>query len=300
MSRISDLLATGINPQEKLNHLIYLPRLIQSGSGAKHGYQKLLRKTRSLKQNLDGHFRHPGGFVEFGCGTHDPMALAVLHYLNGYGRCHAIDLMKPRNETYSALSMYDIVTNIRCFPERYCFNGTSEAEILKRADRLNLAAFEAGDFWGGFEGVRDEVCFESADILESTIDEESISLVASFAVLEHVDNLDAICDRLRRVMRPGGMAFHFVDLADHRSYRKVPQFNSFTFLTEKHAPSGMNRLRANEIVEAHRRHEFEILRDNRQTETMPEETRQRLLPRFRRMRMEDVSAIKQTLVVRRT
>ena len=88
-------------------------------------------------------------------------------------------------------------------------------------------------------------------------------------------------------------------LVDHRVYRRDPQFNSFTFLTEKDAPKGMNRLRASEISESHERHGFEILRDKRQSQKIPEETKQQLLPRYRRMRLEDVSVIKQHLVVRR-
>ena len=50
LSHINELLALGINPKEKLNHLIFLSRLIQSGSETKHGYQKLLRKAHGLRR----------------------------------------------------------------------------------------------------------------------------------------------------------------------------------------------------------------------------------------------------------
>ena len=299
LSHINELLASGVNPKEKINHLIYLSRLIQSGSGMKHGYQKLLRKERGLRQNLEGYDSPPGGFVEFGCGAHDPIALSVLYYLNGWKPCHAIDLLKPRNEIYSALSMYDIISNIRCFPQRYCFDGTNVTDLVDKISHFDLAAFEAGDFFGGFERIQSDINYEPIDILESSIKENSISRVASFAVLEHVDDIDSICEKLHQVVRPGGIVSHFVDLVDHRVYRRDPQFNSFTFLTEEDAPKGMNRLRASEISESHERHGFEILRDKRQSQIIPEETKQQLLPRYHRMRLEDVSVIKQHLVVRR-
>ena len=299
LSHINDLLASGVNPKEKINHLIYLSRLIQSGSGTKHGHQKLLRKARGVRQNFESYDSPPGGFVEFGCGAHDPIALSLLHYLNGWKPCHAIDLLKPRNDTYSAMSMYDIIANIRCFPQRYCFDGTNVTDLVHKISHFDLAAFEAGDFWGGFEGVQNDINYEPGDILESSIEDDSISRVVSFAVLEHVDDIDSICDKLHRVLLPGGIVSHFVDLVDHRVYRRDPQFNSFTFLTEEDAPKGMNRLRASEISESHERHGFEILRDKRQSQKIPEETKQQLLPRYRRMRLEDVSVIKQHLVVRR-
>ena len=300
LSHLDKLLVSGINPKEKINNLLYLSRIIQSGAGTKHGYQKLIRKARGLRQSVEGFGSPPGGFVEFGCGAHDPIALSMLHYLNGFTPCHAIDLLKPRNETYSAFSMYDIISNIRCFPERYCFPGTSAEDIDSRVRQFDLEAFESGDFWGGFERTRRHLNYEPIDILESNIEEHSISRFSSFAVLEHVDDLDSICRKLYEIVCPGGIVYHFVDLADHRVYRRDSEFNSFTFLTEENSPKGMNRLRANEVKETHERHGFRVLRDTRRSEPIPEETLKQLLPKFRRMRVEDVSVVKQTLVLRRS
>ena len=268
-------------------------------SRTRHGYQKLLRKLRGLKRHIEAYDLPSGGFVEFGCGAYDPIALAVLHYVNGFKPCYAIDLKKPKNETYSAYLMYEIITNILCFPQRYCFDGTNVNDLVKNIRLFNFDAFETGDFWGGFEAMTEDVIYETGDILQSSIEASSISRLASFAVLEHVDNIDSVCAKIGQIVRSGGICFHFVDLVDHRTYGRSPEYDSYTFLTEKDAPRGMNRLRANEIVEAHERHGFEVLRDERQSGLIPEETKQRLLPKFQRMRLEDVSVIKLNLVVRR-
>ena len=300
LNHVAELTGSGIHVKEKINHLLYLPRLLHTGIKMKHGYHKLLAKTRRVQKMIQGYELPPGGFVEFGCGVHDPIALATLHHLNGFSPCHAIDLKKPRNEIYSALSMYDILSNIRCFPDRYCFLDRNLASFLDRLTRLDFSAFESGDFWGGLKGIKFDVNYELCDIAESTIEDGSIALLVSFAVLEHVDELDSVCRKLSRVVKRGGMCFHFIDLMDHRSYGGNKKFNAFSFLTEDTCPRGVNRLRAFEITQVHERHGFEILKDRRRSEPIPEEIKRCLLPRYRRMRIEDVSVTKQVLLVRKT
>jgi SAM-dependent methyltransferase len=295
-----ELLKSNLNPKEKLNHLLFLPRLIQAGSGTKHGYQKLLRKAGGVENFLTGLELPPGGaFVELGCGAHDPLALSTYYFLNGFEPCYGVDLLEPRNELYSALSMYDILTNVRSFPRRYCRTGTETQALSARLLDLNIAAFERGEFKAGFGKAQDRIAFLIKDIVEAGIEEGSVSLLVSFAVLEHVSDIHGVCKALFGLLKPGGVIFHFVDLADHRAYRGDPSFGPLSFLTEPDAPKNMNRLRASEITEAHRQVGFEILKDVRGTVDMPKEIEARLLPRFRAMELDDVRAIKQQLLVRR-
>ena len=265
----------------------------------RHGYEELSRKTRVLKRNVDSHGLPAGGFVELRCGGHNPVALAALHYLNGFSPCHAIDSGRPTNETLSALLMYEILANILCFPDRYCLGDTKVADLLDRMRTLDLQAFEAGDFSGGLKGVADHICYEPVDIRHSKIEDDSISRLVSFAVLDDVDDLDSMCEKIHRILRTGGICFHFIDFTDHRIYRGDGKLDALTYLTKKDVPKGVNRLLAHEIVEAHERHGFEILTDRRRSVVMSEEARKRLLPRFQRMREEDVSVVRQHLVVRR-
>jgi SAM-dependent methyltransferase len=295
-----ELLESNLNPKEKLNHFLFLPRLIQAGSGTKHGYQKLLRKAQGVENFLTGLELPPGGaFVELGCGAHDPLALSTYYFLNGFEPCYGVDLLEPRNELYSALSMYDILSNVRSFPRRYCRTGTDPHELLGRLQELNLAAFERGKFDEGFGKARDKVVFKPVDVVKAGIGKGSVSLLVSFAVLEHVSDIKGVCESLFDLLKPGGVAFHFVDLADHRAYRGDPNFGPLSFLIEPDAPKNMNRLRAPEITEMHQRTGFEILKDVRGMVDMPKEIEAKLLPRFRSMALDDVRAIKQQLLVRR-
>ena len=292
-----ELAKASINLKERFNHFLFLPRLVQAGGHVKHGYRKLLSKVRSITTNIgDIPLPPESGFVELGCGAHDPISLSTYFYVNGFSPTYAIDLLTPRNEVYSALSMYDVLANIKMFPGRYARPGVRPKEILDRLRAFDAKAFEDGDFWGGIAGLSGQLNFESVDIVESSIKPESIGLLASFAVLEHVSDIDQVCAHLMKIMRPGGVIFHFVDLADHRSYRAGSEFGPLSFLYEEEAPENMNRLRAPEITEAHRRAGFEIINDVR--ETSPLEAG-RLVPRFQAMPAEDVAAIKQRVVVRK-
>lgn len=294
------LVKSGVNLKEKLNHVLYLPRFVQAGASAKHGYQKTLRKARGVENAIAGYeLPLSGGFVELGCGAHDPSALSLYFFLNGFEPCYAIDLLPLRNAAYSAVSMYDLIANVRSFPRRYVRNGTDVKHLVARLRFFDHAAFEVGDYWGGLEKARGAIRLENKDLLKVDIAPASIALTASFAVLEHVEDIDAICKRLFEITMPGGLVYHFVDLADHRVYRGDASFHALTFLTEKEAPRNLNRLRAPEVTAAHERTGFEILKDQRTAIDLPQAIREQLQPRFRDMPVEDLSTIKQHLLLRR-
>jgi SAM-dependent methyltransferase len=297
---VSKLLESKLNPKEKLNHLLFLTRAIQAGAVMKHGYEKLLRKAEGLERVLKGvDVPRGGSFIELGCGAHDPLALATYYYLNGFEPVYGVDLLSPRSERYSAMSMYDICVNIRSFPRKYCRDGVEPRTILERLQHLAVLHFERGDFARGFGRAKDNIVLLNKDICQAGIAEGTCSLLASYAVLEHVSDIDAVCRAFFNIMKPGGIIFHFVDLADHRMYQSDGNFGPFSFLAEETAPPNMNRLRAPEMTEAHRKVGFEVLSDQRTTAEMPEEIRANLQPRFERFTIEEASAFKQLLLLRK-
>ncbi|HMN70393.1 MAG TPA: methyltransferase domain-containing protein [Rhodoblastus sp.] len=289
-----------MNGKEKLNHLIYLPRIIQGGGGTKHGYQKLRIKAAGVERAIKGLALPKGGaFIELGCGAHDPLALPTYFYLNGFEPCYGIDLLPPRTEYYSAMSMYDICLNVRTFPRSYCRPGVEPKDILARLKDFHLTKFEQGNLAAGFGAAKDKVKFLQEDICEADIKRESCSLIVSFAVLEHVTDITRVAQTLYDLLLPGGVVYHFVDLADHRSYRGDGAFGPLSFLADEVAPPNMNRLRAPQITEAHVAAGFEVLRDSRETAEMPDEILKNLQPRFKAFSLEDVSVIKQSLILRK-
>jgi SAM-dependent methyltransferase len=300
VDQLESLGKSKLNRKEKLNHLLYMSRLIQRGGHTKHGYNKLLIKARIIERHIARlKPRRDGGFLDLGCGAHDPIALASYYYLNGSDMAYAVDLKPPRNEQYSALSMYDILANIKMFPERYCRAGVDAATLLGRLNRFPVDTFENGDFWGGLEPLADHIRYRTCDIAEAGIEPGSLSLLCSFAVLEHVSDLDGVCRDLYRFLAPGGLAFHFVDLADHRSYRGDGKFHSLSFLTTDAPMPNLNRIRAHDQLRAQREAGFEVISEERGFAPLTDEIRSQLLPRFAAMKDPDVSAIKLSMVLRK-
>ena len=124
-------------------------------------------------------------------------------------------------------------------------------------------------------------------------------MLTSFALLEHVTDLAGIFARCLELLAPGGISYHFIDLADHRSYRGDDSYTAFSFLTETAAPANMNRLRAPQFAAAALAAGFEVLVDRRIVAEMSADDRENLVAPFSTMPLEDVATTKQHLVLRK-
>lgn len=290
---------SNINSKEKLNNLLFLARVIQHGGGSKHGHVKLRNKLKTLNNCVGNEPVPAGGFLELGCGAHDPLAMAMFFYLNGLTPVYGVDLLPPRTPQFSALSMYEILAHVKMFPGRYVWGGKRPIDIINNLRTIDIAAFERGDFNAGIESVEGKVNLLAEDLLTCSIAPGSIALLTSFAVFEHVTEIDAVFRRCFELMVPGGIAYHFIDLADHRSYRGDGQFGPLSFLTEEHAPANMNRQRAPQFVAAAARAGFEIVKDQRGAGDLTATLQARLVPPFDTMVPADVAVIKQHLLLRK-
>lgn len=293
------LAAARFNIKEKLSNLLFLTRIVQDGGGAKYGHAKLRSKIRSVTGFLRPFDLPEGGFVELGCGAHDPIAMSTFFYLNGFVPACGVDLLPPRVEQYSAMSMYDILANMKMFPDRYVWRGGDPRELAERIDTIDVARFEGGDFWGGLHSMDGNVRLIDEDLLVCDLEPGSIALLTSFAVLEHVTDLAGIFARCLELLAPGGISYHFIDLADHRSYRGDDSYTAFSFLTETAAPANMNRLRAPQFAAAALAAGFEVLVDRRIVAEISADDRENLVAPFSTMPLEDVATTKQHLVLRK-
>ena len=300
---ISDLpriLASNINRKEKLNHLLFMPRMIQRTGDVKHGTMKLLRKAESVVNAVKlENLRSRKLFVDFGAGAHDPIALCTYFYLNGFDRVVANDMLPPRNEVYSALAMRDIITDMYINPTRFLLPGSDEATFFKRLSEFDIDAFADGRFFDGFAGTDGRIRYVIDDIVKAELPEKSASLFVSFAVFEHVMDMAAVCKFIRDHTEPGGYGFHFIDLADHRAYRHDGAYNQFSFLTEEVGPSNINRLRASEQIAFFKNAGFDILHQSGSRVAVPEDTRGQFIVPWADMSEADQETINLTLLVRR-
>ncbi len=105
--------------------------------------------------------------------------------------------------------------------------------------------------------------FENTDL-----EEESIDLLFSFSVLEHVRDPLKCIQETRRLLRPGGLTAHGIDLRDHRNFKKPLEFlrwspDAWERIMEKYceedAGNYLNRWRANEFKAAFEQEGFSVL-----------------------------------------
>ena len=102
-------------------------------------------------------------------------------------------------------------------------------------------------------------------------------------------------------MSPGGVAYHLIDLVDHRSYVSL-DYHQWSFLAEDEQWSDgvCNRLRANEIYEYFERTGFEIVAyDVTKKVEMPIGFRKQLKGRFASMSDEELNTLQIACLIKK-
>jgi SAM-dependent methyltransferase len=159
------------------------------------------------------------------------------------------------------------------------------ADELARQDpdadvRPIRAVVEAGGYPADVLG-----CFEKA-LEEISIDSDSVDVVVSNAVLEHLYDPERSFAQLWRITRPGGLGLHQIDHRDHRDFRRPLEYLLLSddefdgVFARSHGECG-NRYRPDEVTTLFRQVGFEVL-DFAGTVFAETEYLQRFLPRLRR------------------
>jgi len=98
----------------------------------------------------------------------------------------------------------------------------------------------------------------SAEELE--LADDSMDIVFSLAVLEHVHSPQAVIDNIYRMTRPGGWCLHMIDLRDHRDFDNPLEFLKLEESRYRATrPNGENRWRASDFINAFASAGFEIV-----------------------------------------
>ena len=300
VANLPQISRSNMNRMEKLNHLLYSSLQLQHANIAKHGWEKLVRKKDQAKRAFEEFdVDRNSTFLDFGCGAHDPIALAGNFYMNGFSRAIACDILEPRNPTYSALSMYQILAHAKLFPQLFQLPQTDPTTFEERFTQFDSEAFADGR-WNEAVGKLDgKVEHHVSDVVELPVDDGEVGFVVSFAVLEHLTDLHGVMQWLYRKSKRGAVQFHFIDIADHRSYGGDSDFDAWSFLTEDNPPDWMNRLRKSQHIAAIEEAGFEIVSLRDTQEDIPSETRKAFLEPWASMSEEDLKTTKMTVIFRK-
>ncbi|HEV2913238.1 MAG TPA: class I SAM-dependent methyltransferase [Pyrinomonadaceae bacterium] len=94
---------------------------------------------------------------------------------------------------------------------------------------------------------------------EITLPESSVDLIFSFSVLEHVKRPRAVIQNMFRMLKPGGIAVHGIDLRDHTDFSKPLDFLMYSpedYVLKTQATE--NRWRASDFLDCFKSEGFEI------------------------------------------
>lgn len=238
-------------------------------------------------------------YCELGCGEHHPYGTSAIMYINGIASAIATDV-KDTDRERAAEALYDLLLGCLAHPEDWHWSCLHRDDYLARIYSFDLKALREGNLDAGLAAV--PIKHIVTNIYEPTIKPESIDIMSSRAVLEHFLDFELACNKLYSLMSPGGVAYHNVDLVDHRGYDESLNYHWWSFLAEDKQWSGDagNRLRSSEIREYFEKTGFEILSfDDRERAEMPVGFRKKIKGRFAEMPDEELSIIRIACVLRK-
>lgn len=238
--------------------------------------------------------------VNLGCGTRNPLGYLMVLVLLGARRCIGIDLEMPADLSLAARGIARAAALMLLDPRIVVGDyPVSRGDIAARAEGFDLQKL----FWGDAAGVDESrLSFWPKSVEATGLADGEADLVVSNSLLEHLPDLDAALVELARITRRGGINAHYVDGADHRSYRD-PALGPLAFLEEGAAEGlvhGSNRVRPLEYLPLFERHGFELVHVRRWPGVeVTDALRARLAEPWRSMPADTLAHTQLRLVVRR-
>jgi len=195
-------------------------------------YEKILGKIRNDDKNYS--FKDKV-ILEIGPGN--TLLLAIIFILNGADRVYLVDRFKQ---------IFDDLLNSILYNQ-----------IIKKL-HTNNHFHDIKDF----QSIKNKIRYFSKNPIEAfnQLRNESVDLIFSNAVLEHVSELDLAIKKISMLLKQGGYTFHHVDLKDHYHTNDKCYLN-FLKYSERiwNFIGNTNRIRYSEYISLFGKNKFEIL-----------------------------------------
>ncbi len=252
---------------------------------------RIVRRLRDAGYPMEGK-----RVMEVGPGRR--LFMPIGYYLSGASSVVAVDL-HPYLKAELVMDSIQAMRQNRVQYREYFLGLTDEAGLDQRFEAL-LAARDLKQLLA----VTRIEYLAPGDARNTGFPAESVDIHTSYTVFEHIprDVLVAILREASRILKPGGVAFHQIDPADHFAYEdssiSLVNFLQFSDQEWEHLAGNQfayhNRLRADELREVyeeagHRIIQWEPKVDPRALLAL--KAGQRLDPRFRGKSAEDLCTI---------
>jgi SAM-dependent methyltransferase len=244
-TRVNDLL------QKTLGELREVERTIDSK--VVDDWVVLAGQLRELDVPLSG-----AELVEIGTGWMPVFPLCFA--LAGARACHTFDLQRHLSDSLTTRAVARLAAHLSRIAQ---VTGTSIAEVERRYGEIRQEKTLEGTLRRA--GIR---YYAPADASKTTLTDQSVDVVFSNSVLEHVppEAIRGIFREARRVLRPTGLAIHSANCGDHYAYfdRSITFINYLQYSEREwrfwnNTMLYQNRLRPGDFLELARDAGFEIL-----------------------------------------
>lgn len=234
--------------------------------------------------------------LDFGCGHRNPLAAALLMYVNGADVVYCIDI-KTANSQLISMGLYFLLMSISINPSG--FSVLSADELSSRLGRIKHERLLEGDYEAALKNVPIHYNVVRPDQKYRDIMPNGVDLVISQSVLEHVFQLQGVLDELYGVLNYGGHMAHYVDFTDHdwKSNRSDP-LGRWRFLTtnDTRGAGHSNRIRLSEMVEILRNLDLDVVIHDKVIEEIPSELRDNLMMQYQTLSDDDLATLAATIV----
>lgn len=251
---------------------------------------------------LAGHIRrlqkHGGlvrGIKALDLGPGNSLGQAFLLCLLGADRVVALDVRRYATAETGRGVYERIVQGL----ERWIETGT--LTVVPAGDTWRSRAKDLLPAGESFPRLDDSLSYRITDGRSMPVSENSLDFVYSCAVLEHVPDAELTYNELSRVLRPGGLMSHIIDLKDHHHhdpYDFLRYGDKLWSLMQGRSAGFTNRLRASDHIGLIREAGFEILDTERRMADAPP-ARSDLAPRFRAHQDDDLRIMELIVTARR-
>jgi hypothetical protein len=240
----------------------------------------------------------PGAHVVcMGAGTQNPLSFPLLLFLAGAGRVWVVEpgISNDDPDWTSRWGLQELTLRVMVGAVRSRYFVRSTAELEEFAELRGL-------FFGpGLASAlrSDVVRVVPAVLEEAAIPSQTVHLVTSRSVLEHVLDTERCFDALAAMVAPGGVMFHWIDLSAHDDrdpfafYYDAPPVS-----TPPGRRDGLNGLRLSDYLAAFEKRGFACRVVERTIVADYDLHRRPLLPRYRGYDAEDLRCRRAVVVAR--
>jgi predicted O-linked N-acetylglucosamine transferase (SPINDLY family)/SAM-dependent methyltransferase len=231
--------------------------------------------------------------VDFGAGGLNPLALPILLYANGWQEVVACENFAI-DSTIAAAGALEMVKIIFANPQQHNYSGIDQREMKRRLADLDLT--QLADRFDAFNQASHAVLdLHGVKLVKSLADmaDQSVDLMLSNSVLEHLMQPAEAFAQMGRVMAAGGLLVHTVDFSDHRAIGT--RIHPFQFYYDG-VLQGINGLRYSEVIALLTAQGFNCRGYNRMLAPEGLIDRLRLNGRYARMSDEDLRTFVVTIV----